>query len=604
MNFFQNITGSMAWTLLHSLWQGLILFLIVSAVRWARPKATSTEKYLTSLFGILLIVLSSTVTFVTLFPKTSGFGFHADGNALVNPASSLPDSHFDLTSWINDHAKDVVYGWMAGMLIFSIRFFNIWRYTRRLKNSAEKISGDWESRLKVLSEGLGLSRVIQLASSLRVSSPVLIGYLNPIILLPAGMVSGLSTDQLEAILLHELAHISRHDYLINILQSIVEIVFFFNPFVWLLSSQVRDDREWCCDDAVVRYANPANYATALQKLEEARTNTMVLAAAGNKNHLLIRIKRIMEPSKTPRAGGKSIPALLLVLMLGTASWVSIQKTNPEKKDAERAIGAAAHPSDTTGKKSTSKSATYSRKSVTTLDEAGKPHEEVTEEYTGDESLKPMMGFFGSNHPMPSIPEINDLFPIPPSRIDSLDMANLFQSDMDTFPPMHFSWDQEKDWENFGKEFSERFKEQFSDFYGKNKPEFDRMMKDLETKLGQSQSFQFDALTLQKQAEDLQRSIQDLTQTEVLKQLQHAMNLNKTALTQMSKKGMAFHFADDLTEQLIKDGYLKEGEHIESLQWQQDGDLIVNGHKIKPADRPKYKPLFEKQQVDIPPGQSE
>src|SRR5204862_7511696 len=106
---------------------------------------------------------------------------------------------------------------------------------------------DWSNIVQQLARQLHIDRVIPLAQSAHINAPLVIGYIKPVIMIPVGMFSGLSPEQIETIFIHELAHIKRHDYFINVLQSIIEALFFFNPFIWIVSNIIRREREYCCD---------------------------------------------------------------------------------------------------------------------------------------------------------------------------------------------------------------------------------------------------------------------------------------------------------------------------------------------------------------------
>src|SRR6185295_14003751 len=119
---------------------------------------------------------------------------------------------------------------------------------------------------------LELRRHVAIVQSAAVAVPTLIGWLKPVVLLPASALSGLSPEQLQAILAHELAHVRRHDYLVNLLQSMVETLLFYHPAAWWVSARVRAEREHCCDDLAVDVCGDRDsYATALAELESRRT---------------------------------------------------------------------------------------------------------------------------------------------------------------------------------------------------------------------------------------------------------------------------------------------------------------------------------------------
>jgi hypothetical protein len=195
------------------------------------------------------------------------------------------------------------------------------------------IDSVWEQHLDKLLLQLQLSRKVKLLISEHIQVPVMIGFLKPLIILPVIMFNNLTAEQLEAILLHELAHIKRNDYLLNIFQSIVETILFFNPFIWLISKNIRIEREHCCDDLVITgKVHPLHYAKALVALEEYRltVNTLAMAVANNKQHLFHRIKRIMEmKTKNINYTQKLLAVLIIAVGLVSIAWLNPTSAMPE-----------------------------------------------------------------------------------------------------------------------------------------------------------------------------------------------------------------------------------------------------------------------------------
>ena len=147
---------------------------------------------------------------------------------------------------------------------------------------------------------LGIVRAVTLINSALVQVPIVIGWLRPAVLLPVGCLTGLSTVQIEAIFVHELAHIRRHDYLVSVFQSIVEAVLFYHPAVWWVSKQIRREREDCCDDLAVKISgDPLAYAKALSFLEEQRGSLPAAALGANGGVLAMRIKRLLGYKEPP-----------------------------------------------------------------------------------------------------------------------------------------------------------------------------------------------------------------------------------------------------------------------------------------------------------------
>ena len=156
---------------------------------------------------------------------------------------------------------------------------------------------------------------------------MVIGHLKPVVLLPASLIAGLSPQQIEAVLAHELAHIRRHDFLINVILSGLEIILFYHPAFWWMAKQIRREREQCCDDiAVATCGNARSYAKTLLIMEEKRQQrSLAMAFQGNKEQLLHRIKRVCLNAPRHRQGDltKAFFALILVLSVGAFAWASI-----------------------------------------------------------------------------------------------------------------------------------------------------------------------------------------------------------------------------------------------------------------------------------------
>lgn len=192
-------------------------------------------------------------------------------------------------------------GWFVGVLLLSLRFMIQMLAVRRLHRSADyQIASHVQQLFAAQCQRLRITSQVRLALSTRISTPVSLGTCKPLILLPLSSVTGLHPDQLEAILLHELAHIKRHDYLVNIVQTWLETLFFYHPAIWWLGREIRQLRELCCDDVVLQSQHPLLYAQALHRLEALRHHPLTLSARGGQ--LMQRIRRLLgQPQQaTPR----------------------------------------------------------------------------------------------------------------------------------------------------------------------------------------------------------------------------------------------------------------------------------------------------------------
>jgi len=557
-----DLISALGWTLLHSLWQSLAVLALVFVSLRIISSQKSSARYALMCAGFLLFVGSSVTTFLLEYNSAS---LNPIQHAAVEAPLSLQTANMEVPSttflpWmvniIQSGMPFIVGLWAIGFLFFSSRLLGSFLTSYRLTSSGQSVDKKWESFIEEAAAKLRINRIVTLAESALINSPVVIGYFKPVILIPVGMFSGLTTEQVETIFWHELAHIKRHDYLVNLGQTVVETIFFFNPFVQILSNEIRKEREYCCDDLVIRYHGGSRaYALALTQLAEASLSHrgFALALADNSNQLFKRIRRIMERSSdTGTARGKfllpvilTMGALLCISWLGTdgalvqANAQQIQKdTIPDKGE---------------------RGARYSRKSIITLDENGQPHEEIVEEFEGDERLRPLLQHRGPATMGGIIPSLPNGVADPTSPLS-----------IDTIPPTPFQFDDMKDWEDFAKSFEDAFSGRFEEFYGMHPS--DSSFFDMQN------GFLFpdtDAFReLHEQMEELQS--------------RHFGDLDEHFNLQYEQIG---GYETKLRDELIKDGYLSENEQINSLEWNND-TFKVNGKSISPKHREKYRKLNE------------
>lgn len=335
LSFLGNALG---WTLVASLWQSLLVFAVLRLLLFLLRDTPARIRYNLSVGALGVIFLWFLATFNAqwhLRPQgtdlstgiASGFLTGTAGVAVVSV--DAPGRAFSLgmlIPWL-----DGLY--FLGLLVFVGRMVRDLvtlvgiRYSRRLP-----FDPAWENYLNVLTREWKLKQKVRLYLSERIDIPVVVGYLKPVIYLPFSMVSNLTGEQIEAILLHELAHVRRMDYLVNILQTVVETLLFFNPLVWWISRNIRQERENGCDDLVLSHTEAKVYAGALLALEENRmyTGRFVLAARGERHLLFYRIKRIMEmKTKKLNAVQKLLVLFILAGSLVSVAWLAPQK-KPEK----------------------------------------------------------------------------------------------------------------------------------------------------------------------------------------------------------------------------------------------------------------------------------
>jgi bla regulator protein blaR1 len=570
--------SALSMTLIHSLWQGFVIVLFISLFFKVAAIRNSSIKYLITTGGFFMLFISSIITFFFLYePETvsSPIVFQTLANQSKTQNIDSAISYLKQTiDFLQANKAWVILGWAAGAFLFSLRFAAGIVYVKYLRIQALPAEIRWNQLLARLCDQLGIRRIIQLSESIQVHAPIVIGYLKPVVLMPIGLLSGLNVQQIEIILIHELEHIRSHDYLINFLQSLGETLFFFNPFVWILSSWIRTEREHCCDDAVLREGyDPKLYATTLYELESSRLKgtQLALALTGNKNQLLNRIKRIMEHSaKNHKGKEKFIPVLLLVLGLVFASWLSINPAEVTHKATDNLQLQPKTVVDTTKDK---KPTSYYRKS-TTFNENNEVIEEIIEGFDGDEELHEP---FRMDLEIPEIPEIPELdFTIPPLAFS-----------FDTLPGMHnleFNFQNQEQL----KEFEETLKLNFQNFH-MNQFEIDKLMKDVDEKMARLNPILSNLNELP--------AIPNITEDQLMKLLDGKLRIldNQFYEKESDLKEMEENFQlleKEIKLQLIKDGYLKEGEELNTINFS-DHDLKVNGKPIKDSDLQKYFDLKKK-----------
>ena len=220
----------------------------------------------------------------------------------------------------------ITIAWLAGVILLLARMTGGWWHVRRLHRTAlSSPSSRWQTACRRLAYRLGLPAAAHVVDSSLVDVPTVVGWLRPAILLPIAALASLSPLQIEAILAHELAHIRRHDYAVNVLQTIAETLLFYHPAVWWVSNRIRVEREHCCDDiAVAICGDPVGYAEALAELETWRITSTRMALAATGGSLLDRVRRILQVPITDEPRSPGWAATLALTMIFTAGASGVQ----------------------------------------------------------------------------------------------------------------------------------------------------------------------------------------------------------------------------------------------------------------------------------------
>jgi GWxTD domain-containing protein len=278
---------NLGWTLLHFLWQGTAIALVYAAVRFVAAGRLSPQgRYILACAALSAMTAAPPLTLVML----------SSGAGAPSPGGGTRTAWWTISAAVGPHLLPwVAIVWFVGVLAFSIRLIMGLRLTRRLRSTAHPAPHEWQRVLKRLC-GPGMS--LRLLISSLVDVPVVVGWLKPVILVPVEFLSGLPAEYITALLEHELAHVRRRDYLVNVLQSMAEALLFYHPAVWWISEQIRAERELCCDDlAVAASGDVANYVRALAELEARQAARLKPALAADGGSLVHRIQRLLEPAR-------------------------------------------------------------------------------------------------------------------------------------------------------------------------------------------------------------------------------------------------------------------------------------------------------------------
>jgi GWxTD domain-containing protein len=338
------VAEAVGWTLLHSLWEGALIAAALAAVLAAMR--SPRLRYAAACAAMLGLLGAFVLTFLRVMPD-------AVRSAQILQTSAFPASSVRPVAAAGNPSNpglDAAVPWLAPFWIAGVSMACLWHLAgwvsvRRLRRRGVCCAPEhWQQQLTRLSARLQLSRPVLLLESCLVDAPMVLGHFRPYILMPIGLLAGLPPAQLEAILLHELAHIRRHDYLINVLQRSVEALLFYHPAVWWISRVIRAERENCCDDVVVAMSGDAHeYAVALATLEQNRWSGRQAAVAATGGNLVKRIRRLLYPER-PSGAWAPLFAAAILLAGGAAvlaAWPAAappQSSAATKKGPPRAEG--------------------------------------------------------------------------------------------------------------------------------------------------------------------------------------------------------------------------------------------------------------------------
>jgi bla regulator protein blaR1 len=341
------VSQSLGWALLHLLWQGTLVAVALAAALRVLDRRAASVRYLLSCSALALMLVlpaltgwhhyaslqkeeslppaSATVERTPAGARTPGFVLEraVDRRSPAAPraAESTPVLERALPL-LGEHMHWLVFAWGLGVTVSSLRLLSGWLKLRRLVREAEPAPAEWQEAMERLARRLGMTRPVRLLRSAALDVPAAVGWLRPVVLLPVTALTGLSARQLEMVLAHELAHIRRYDFAVNLVQTLVETLLFYHPAVWWMSRVIRVEREHCCDDiAVGTSGNAVSYARALTALESLRvlplgTASPAMSALGGS--LTDRVRRLVGAPATRCSSRWVAGASVVTLMSGVA----------------------------------------------------------------------------------------------------------------------------------------------------------------------------------------------------------------------------------------------------------------------------------------------
>lgn len=339
---------AIGWALLHFLWQGLLIgwgtALALNLLRKARPQT----RYAVACGALLLCAALPLAGVVAGVAATGDAGrsvmapivhLAGAGDVAVGPALIGRGAIAGWESALRAQLGWVVVLWCCGAGVMCLRLaIGLKWVAERTAAGRYQTNPYWQRRLSLLARRFDIGRPVRFGVAQLLDSPITAGCWRPIVLVPASLVSGMPPDLLEALLAHELAHIQRHDYLVNLIQSAIEIVLFYHPSVWALSRRIRVEREQIADDIAVKtLGQPQRLARALSELDRFQFDTTQLAHAAHGGNLMSRIKRLLRPDVEPISWKMALP----LIGLCAASAVLYVQAAPAPAVVPAAAAAAA-----------------------------------------------------------------------------------------------------------------------------------------------------------------------------------------------------------------------------------------------------------------------
>lgn len=368
-----SLVEALGWALLHSLWQGAAIALLLAAGLILARRQPSRIRYRMALLAMVALLAACAGTFAWIYEPQPGLAAgafedvtlsfsamqealsSASATASTEAAADPPTAYF---LYFEQHLPLLVNAWLLGVLLLSLRMLGEIAYIQHLCHyRCRKPDGIWLEKLSGLKARMGIRRNVELRETHRIHGPMVAGVFKQVILLPAGLLSGLPPGQVEAVLAHELAHVRRNDYLVNLFIALAEILLFFNPMAWWIGKKIKAEREYACDElALEMTGDTLALVRSLALMEEWRLNGTPLAMAfsGKDGSVLSRIQRLLQRDDKRQAGPRafwSLSVLCVCLALfafqtqtgNTAEPEGAVKEQPDPEQPAASVTETAQP---------------------------------------------------------------------------------------------------------------------------------------------------------------------------------------------------------------------------------------------------------------------
>ncbi|MFD2367753.1 TonB family protein [Pseudoduganella sp. GCM10020061] len=326
MNGFMTALG---WTLVDFVWQGAVIGVLAAALLAAMRRAAPGPRYLVACAAMLACFAWPAMTLAARLSSAEAASLALLAPGAASAAIAGPSRMLDL---LGPHLDTIAWAWAACALALGTRMTAGLLWIGRHSAADGTPHAALQARLAQLAGRFGVTREVRLRVLDKLASPITAGWWRPVVLVPASLVTGMPPDLLDALLAHEMAHIKRMDYLVNLCQNVIETLLFYHPAVWWISKQVRDEREKIADDLAARQlGEPRRLALALSELEKIQFSHHHLAQAANGGDLMVRIKRLIKPDTRSSGWSAFVPVLGLALMAG-----ALHVGQPARADADAA----------------------------------------------------------------------------------------------------------------------------------------------------------------------------------------------------------------------------------------------------------------------------